>query len=199
MNLLNQLVNVFERWTNEHAWLAPVLVFFLPFLEAILPSLPLTLIVGFSLGMLSFLYGAVWGSALTIVLSTFGSFFGMFLIFLLIRKIIKPAIAAKPMKHPIGIRFIKIVNEQNNLVLFSFLANPFFPSSILNYILSSSAIKPGRYIALTFLSRWVVIVSLVFLGSVFNVQEQPWNILWMSLFYGGILILIHFRHRAKTI
>jgi uncharacterized membrane protein YdjX (TVP38/TMEM64 family) len=199
MIFLNQWMAIFERWTNEHAWLAPLLVFFLPFLEAILPSLPLTLIVGFSLGMLSILYGATWGIVLTIVLSTLGSFFGMFLIFLLIRKIIKPAIASRPMKHPIGIRFIKIVNEQNNLVLFSFLANPFFPSSILNYILSSSAMKPGRYIALTFLSRWFVIVSLVFLGSIFNVQEHPWNILWMSLFYSGILILIHFRHKEKSV
>ncbi|MCK7487271.1 MAG: hypothetical protein MZU97_18515 [Bacillus subtilis] len=106
--------------------MAPVLVFFLPFLEAIIPSLPLTVIIAFSLLTLYSLYGIVWGTLWTIVLATLGSFFGMVLIFVLIRKVIKPVVSAKHHNNPVGRKFMRVVDEQNDFVLFSFWQTHFF-------------------------------------------------------------------------
>jgi uncharacterized membrane protein YdjX (TVP38/TMEM64 family) len=184
-------------WVAAHGWLAPFLAFGLPFLEAVLPSLPLTLIVGFLLGILSAAYGSLAGTAATILIASFGSAFGMILIFALIRKTITPSLSKTLPKHPVAERFLKAVDDKQSWMVFAFLANPFLPSSILNYLLALSPMSVKKYAILTASSRIVVIASLVFLGSLFQIQEHPWKLLWMVLFY-AFLFLIHGHLTKRT-
>lgn len=190
MAWFDEAFRTMANWVAAYGWLAPFLAFGLPFLEAALPSLPLTLIVGFLLGIMSTAYGTVAGTVATILVASFGSAIGMFLIFALIRKTITPSLSKTLPKHPSVNRFLEAVDDKQSWMVFAFLANPFLPSSILNYLLALSPMQTRKYMVLTATSRIVVIASLVFLGSVFQIQEHPWNLLWMMLFY-GLLFLIH--------
>lgn len=178
------------RWVAEYGWLAPFLALGLPFLEACVPSLPLTLIVGFLLGTMSTAFGTLFGTILTVLLASVGSAAGMILIFLAIRKTITPSVAKTLPNHPAIDAFLKAVDDKQSWMVFVFLANPFLPSSILNYLLALSPMSGRKYLILTISSRVVVIAALVFLGSVFHIQEHPLNLLWMTLFY-GVAFLIH--------
>jgi uncharacterized membrane protein YdjX (TVP38/TMEM64 family) len=190
MAWFDEAFRIMADWVAAHGWLAPFLAFGLPFLEAALPPLPLTLIVGFLLGILSAAYGTLAGTIATILIASLGSASGMFLIFALIRKTITPSLSKTLPKHPVVLRFLKAVDDKQSWMVFAFLANPFLPSSILNYLLALSPMSAKKYTILTASSRIVVIASLVFLGSLLRIQEHPWNLLWMMLFY-GLLFWIH--------
>lgn len=198
MAWFEEAFRIMASWIAAYGWLAPFLAFGLPFLEATLPSLPLTLIIGFLLSTLSTAYGVMAGTVSTILLASLGSAFGMILIFFVIRKSITPTLVQKIPKHPSIHRFLLAVDAKQAWVVFMFLANPFLPSSILNYLLALSPMQTRKYVILTTTSRIVVITSLVFLGSVFRIQEQPWNLLWMMLFYGAVFTLHSFVSKQTT-
>jgi len=175
LNWLTQL----QEFVMNHTWLAPIVAIFLPFLEAVIPSLPLTVLVSFNITLLASVYGNVGGTFWAIFLSTFGSLLGMVLIFLLIRYTLGEKFAHKVQTHKYGSRFLNIVNGPNTFLVWVLLANPFLPSAILNYALSLTNIKFGKYLWLTASSRLVIMLFLVFLGSLFNIQEHPLNIILM--------------------
>jgi uncharacterized membrane protein YdjX (TVP38/TMEM64 family) len=189
MAWFDEAFRIMADWIAAYGWLAPFLAFGLPFLEATLPSLPLTLIIGFLLSTLSAAYGVLVGTIVSIVLASLGSAFGMILIFFVIRKSITPTLVKRLPQHPFIHRFLNAIDAKQSWMIFAFLANPFLPSSILNYLLALSPMQTRKYIILTATSRIVVITSLVFLGSVFRIQEHPWNLLWMMLFYGFVFVL----------
>jgi uncharacterized membrane protein YdjX (TVP38/TMEM64 family) len=53
----------------------------------------------------------------------------------------------------------------------------------MNYVLAFTSIPVKRYVLLTGISRIAIILILVFLGSLFNVQEHPLNVLWILIAY----------------
>lgn len=175
LNWLTQL----EDFVMNHLWLAPLVAVFLTFLEAVIPSLPLTILVSFNISLLAGVYGNVSGTFWAIFLSTFGSLLGMVLIFWLIRNTLGHKFAQKVQAHKYGKKFLNIVSGPNTFLVWILLANPFLPSSILNYALSLTNIKFGKYLWLTASSRLVIMLFLVFLGSLFNIQEHPLNIILM--------------------
>jgi uncharacterized membrane protein YdjX (TVP38/TMEM64 family) len=186
------------RIVSDHEWLVLVLALALPFVEAALPYLSLTLIVGFLFWAMSGLFEITVAFLATIVLASIGSALGMILIFGLIRKTLTPALSKTLPKHPVVGRFLKAVDAKQAWIVFTFLANPFLPSSILNYLLALSPMNARKYLILTVSSRIVVVTLLVLLGSVFRISEHPWNLLWMTLFYGVVfLIHAHFTKRLN--
>ncbi|HOO44372.1 MAG TPA: hypothetical protein PKU69_04790, partial [Bacillota bacterium] len=60
---------------------------------------------------------------------------------------------------------------------------------VLNYAISLTNIKVRKYVFLTLTSRIIIILFLVFLGSIFDIQSKPLNILWVMLTYSVIIIL----------
>ncbi len=199
MAFLNEFIEAYQLFLSENAWVAPLAAFLLPIVEAILPSLPLTAIVSANLLVLTAAYGAVWGTVLTIVLSILGSFSGMFAIFLFLRRAIGPKVAAKIEQSEFGRKFRGIAADGNTGMILALMANPFLPSSLMNYVLSFTKIRVSRYVFLTGVSRVAIILLLVFLGSLFNLQEHPLNVLWMLLAYAVLFVFgwIFKRIRAK--
>jgi len=183
MNYFYDLLAKFQDFVLNNLWFAPLSAVLLPFLEALLPSLPLTILISFNLTIMASAYGALPGTLLTIVLSTLGSLLGMILIFFLIRYTLGSYFAKKVETHPYGKKFLNIVEGPNTFLVLMLLSNPFLPSSILNYALSLTKIKISKYLWLTTISRLIIIVFLVFLGSVFDIQSHPFNALWVLITY----------------
>jgi uncharacterized membrane protein YdjX (TVP38/TMEM64 family) len=197
MAWIYDLLSRLEEFILSNVWVAPFFAFLLPVIEAVLPSLPLTVIVAFNISVMSSVYGSVQGTIYTIILSTLGSFFGMLMIFGLIRLTLAKYFSKKVEEHKYGRMFLNIVHGPNIWVILLVLSNPFFPSSILNYALSLTKIKLPKYIFLTLTSRLIIILFLVFLGSVFNLQAHPINILWVLLVYFVLLGLWFWYIRSR--
>lgn len=189
MGWISDLLLQIEQFISEHLWVAPFFSILLPFVEAILPSLPLTAIVALNISALSAAFGSFWGTFLAIVLSVFGSFMGMFLIFLIIRRTLSKKFIQKVEENEHGRHFIRVVESGNTGLMLMILSNPLLPSSILNYALSLTNINVRKYIFLTLTSRIIIIIFLVFLGSIFDIQSKPMNILWVMLVYSIIIFI----------
>jgi uncharacterized membrane protein YdjX (TVP38/TMEM64 family) len=189
VQFINELLELYNAFLSTHAWIAPVAAFVLPIVEAIVPALPLTAIVSVNLAAMSATYGAVLGTALTIALSASGSFLAMAGIFLLIRKTLAKRFLAKIEANKFGAKFVNVAASGNAPLIMSLLCNPLLPSSIMNYALAFTKISVPRYLLLTGISRIIVILMLVFLGSLFNVQEHPLNVLWLLLVYAVFLLI----------
>ncbi len=204
MDLFFEWLNVIRQIIQDNIWLAPLFGVVLPFAEAIFPSFPLTVIVAFNLSVFSVAYGTLNGTILTILLSTLGSFLGMFLIFIIIRLTVADYFAKKVKENKFGRIFLNVVEGKNVVVVLMLMSNPFLPSSILNYALSLTKVKVSKYIMLTISSRLIIILFLVFLGSIFDIQTHPLNVLWMMLVYfallgGWILYLWINRNNDKSV
>ena len=197
MEFLTSYFDQYQEFITEYYWLALLMTMILPFIEAIIPTLPLGAMIGINLSALSQAFGGTVGTLLTIFLSVLGSFLGMLILFIIIRKTLSNKFRHKIEDHEVGKKFLNIANESNLGLMFVFLANPFLPSSILNYALSFTSIKLKNYIGLTIASRFVIILFFVFLGSLFDVQSHPLNVLWLSLFYVllfFILLIVKKKH-----
>ncbi len=199
MNFFYEWLEAIRQLIQENLWLAPLFGVLLPFIEAVLPTIPLTVIVAFNLSVFSQAFGALNGTLLAIGLSVLGSFLGMFLIFMIIRVTLADYFVKKVKENKYGKMFLNIVEGKNIWLVLMFLSNPFLPSSILNYALSLTKVKVSKYIFLTVTSRLVIILFLIFLGSVFDIQSHPLNILWMMLAYFALLgaWIIYFKFGKK--
>jgi len=190
MGWIYELLENIRIFIENHIWIAPLFSILLPFVEAIVPSLPLTAIIALNISVLSTAYGATLGTFLAVVLSAIGSSLGMILIFFVIRKTLSKKFAKKVEESNHGKWFINIVETGNTGLMLTILSNPLLPSSILNYAISLTNIKVRKYIFLTVISRIIIVLFLVFLGSIFDIQSKPLNILWVMLTY-SIIILIY--------
>lgn len=203
MGWIYDLLQQIETFIGENVWFALLFSLLLPFVEAILPSLPLTAIISLNISVLSLAFGAVTGTVTAIILSTLGSFLGMLLIFYIIRKTLSNRFVKKVEESEHGKWFINIVETGNTGLMLTILSNPLLPSSILNYAISLTNIKVRKYIFLTFTSRIIIVLFLVFLGSIFDIQNHPLNILWVMLTYSGVIILyglaLRYRKRKKEV
>jgi len=184
------IIDSYQSFITTHAWLVVLATFLLPFIEAALPTLPLGTIVAINLSLMSAAFGVLWGTVLTVILSVLGSFIGMFLIFLLIRHRLAEKFAHKVETNEIGKKFLNIAHGSNIGLMLVFLANPFMPSSILNYALSFTKIKTKTYIWMNLISRIFILSFMVFLGSLFDIQNNPENLIWLSLAYVIIFLVI---------
>jgi|GEM_PF-631306 len=199
MDFFTEWLETLRILIQNHIWLAPLIGVFLPFIEALFPTLPLAIIISFNLSVLSATFGGLEGTVLTIVLSTLGSFIGMFLIYLIIRATLADYFIKKVKKYQYGQAFLHAVEGKSMWFVLALLSNPFLPSSILNYGLSLAKVKLRKYLFLTILSRLIIMLFMVFLGSIFSLQENPLNVLWMMLAYFFILgiWLIYLRTRKS--
>lgn len=200
MNFFQELLDKLEVLINNHFWLAPLIGLLLPFIEAILPTLPLAIIVSFNLTVLGTVFGVIEGTILTIVLSTIGSFLGMILIYFIIRMTLSDYFVKKVEKYKYGQAFLHAVEGKSQWFILALLSNPFLPSSILNYGLALGKVNIKKYMLLTLVSRLIIMIFMVFLGSIFNLQDNPLNVLWMMVAYFIILgfWLLYLKHRQKT-
>jgi uncharacterized membrane protein YdjX (TVP38/TMEM64 family) len=188
--ILERYLVAFEQFVQTHLWFAPLSAVLLPLAEALMPWLPLTALVSFNLSAMAMAYGSLWGTMWTILLTVLGSFMGMFLIFLFIRATFSKRFIDKVHAHPFGKKFLGMVQENRIWMVWMLLCNPFLPSSVMNYAISLTPISVPKYVGLTLGSRVVTISFLIFLGSLFNLQEHPLNVVWLMLVYGVLFLLV---------
>ncbi len=189
MELFYKLLDELRVLVQNNFWLAPFIGIFLPFLEALFPMIPLAIIISFNLSVLSAAFGTLEGTILTILLSTLGSFLGMFMIYLIIKATLSDYFVKKVRKYQYGDRFIHAIQGKSTGFILTLLSNPFLPSSILNYGLSLAKVKLKKYLFLTIISRFIIVIFMVFLGSVFSLQDNPLNVLWMMIAYFVVLAI----------
>ncbi|MCF7923808.1 MAG: VTT domain-containing protein [Candidatus Izimaplasma sp.] len=187
MDFFNEWLEALRILVQENIWIAPLVGLLLPFLEAIFPTLPLAIIISFNLSVFGSAFGLVNGTILTIILSIIGSFVGMFLIFILIRLTFANYFIKKVRKYKYGTTFLNAVEGKSKWFVLALMSNPFMPSSILNYGLALTKVSIKKYILLTTVSRMIIILFMVFLGSIFNLQDNLLNVVWMMTAYFIIL------------
>lgn len=190
MEFFNSIFDSYQSFITNNAWIAILATFLLPFIEAVIPTLPLGAIVAINLGAMSTIFGSTFGTILTVIFSLLGSFLGMFMVFLIIRKTLAMKFAHKVESNEMGRKFLNIAHGTNLGMMMVFLANPFMPSSILNYALSFTKIKTGTYVWLNLISRAIIMLFLVLLGSLFDIQNNPLNVVWISLAYLLVFVII---------
>lgn len=203
MNWIYNMLDSIKTFIENNLWIAPFFSILLPFIEAIVPSLPLTAIISLNISVMAIAFGVIPGTIFAVLLSTVGSFLGMFIIFLIIRKTLSKRFVRKVEESEHGKWFIDIVAKGNTGLMLLILSNPLLPSSILNYAISLTNIKVRKYIFLTFMSRIIIVLFLVFLGSIFDIQDKPLNILWVMLVYSGIIfaygLFIKYRNKRNDL
>jgi uncharacterized membrane protein YdjX (TVP38/TMEM64 family) len=183
MNVIQEILDFIAQLIQTHLWFAPFATFFMMVIEAIFPWLPMSVMISFSVSMMSSIYGSFLGTLYTVLLSISGSFLTMLAIFFLIRALFAKYFLKKVEDNKYGKKFLNVLENKNMTLALLLLCNPFLPSSIMNYALALTKVKLGKYIFLTLMSRIVNVLFVVFLGSIFNIQEKPLNVLWMMIAY----------------
>lgn len=185
-------LEVFQEFASDNKVLIIIVSIFLPFLEAIVPMLPLVGIVSFNMASLGSIYGASNGSFLGIVLSILGSTIGMFLIFILIRDLIGKKFREKIKDKEKILRAVEWIENRSNTFMILFLSNPYVPTSIFNYAMALTGYSIKKYLIITIVSRIICVGLLGVLGMVFGVGDDIKSIIWICLTYVAIYFIIWF-------
>lgn len=170
---LNELSSL-EFWLNvleqfkSFGWLAPIS---LACLESFFPALPLLAIISFNLAV----YGLIGGA----VASWIGTTVGSLIVFMAVRKVIKPIFLKMNKSVVLKKNRFPILNEFNVFLLY---CCPFAPGNLLNVVLGCSDFKIHSFFKSLILGKAVFIVLIVF----FNVVGYHFLKSWQ----GCILICI---------
>nr|WP_106783803.1 TVP38/TMEM64 family protein [Lysinibacillus timonensis] len=145
-----------ESLAAHYRTLGPLIGILLPFLEALLPFLPLVVIVVANASS----YGLWFG----FLLSWIGTALGSYVVFLIVRKF---------GRHPRFKRFIEKENVQKLIKwvdvrglspLFILLCFPFTPSVLVNIVAGLSHIKKKYYFIVLLAGKFVMILCISLLG-----------------------------------
>ena len=131
---------------NMYAKLGAFVYVLLPMLESLFPMLPLIAIVVFQVTVLGVIKGFLY--------SWIGTYLGSLIVFLFTRNFIKPYTKQN-----------KILSKVDSFTLFFLTVLAFTPSFFINitYGLSNFCVK--KFIMITFFSKGIMILSLVFFGK----------------------------------
>lgn len=185
-----KFIEFFKNFANDNVWLIIIVTIILPFIEAVIPILPLIAIVSFSIASLGSVYGSFIGAILGILFSIIGSAIGMFTVFILIRNLIGNWFRRKTKDM---VRISKAINwmeNRSNTFMIMFLSNPYVPTSIFNYAMALTGYSVKKYLIIVLVSRTICILLLGILGVVFNVGEDLKAIIWVFLTYIIVYVII---------
>ena len=185
-----KILEFFKEFTNENVILIIAMAIILPFIEALVPMLPLIAIISFSIASLGSIYGSVMGSVLGILLSILGSSIGMFSVFILIRDLIGNWFREKTKNKEKIVKAIEWIENRSNSFMILFISNPYIPTSIFNYAMALTGYSVKKYLVIVLISRTICITLLGVLGIVFNVGDDLTAIVWVFVTYIVVYIII---------
>lgn len=142
---------------GEYEQLGPLPGILLPFIEAILPFLPLVVFV--------FANAAAYGLLEGFLLSWAGSSLGAILVFLIIRKLGKRPLFAKIRKNKQVKKVTTWLERHGFGPLFLLTCFPFSPSAVINVVAGLSKISVQQFVLAVLLGKSVMIFSLAYIGS----------------------------------
>lgn len=144
-----------DRLTAYYEALGPIIGFFLPFIEAFLPFLPLVVFVVANASA----YGLLWGFLLTWTATVAGSY----CVFLLVRAFRDTHFVRRITEK----RFHKLihwVNTNGLSPLFVLICLPFTPSVLVNIVAGISNIKKINYFIVLFAGKCAMILFISYIG-----------------------------------
>lgn len=197
-NLTERFFQYWEKFATDHTALVWLIAIFLPFLESVLPFLPLVLIISFNIGMLTPLLGPSLSPIIAIVLSAAGSFLGTYFVFLFIRGTFGKKIRIKIENNPKILSIIKWLENRSTFFVILVMSNPYTPASLFNYAMAITNIEIKKYLYITLVSRSICIFLLALLGMVFKVQNNILSIIWVILVYVIIYLLFYIISKLRN-
>lgn len=136
--------------------LGPLIGVLLPFLEALLPFLPLVVIVVANVSS----YGLIFG----FFLSWIGTVLGSYVVFLIVRRFGRHPKLKRLIEKENVQKLIKFVDMRGLSPLFILLCFPFTPSVLVNIVAGLSNIKKKYYLFVLLAGKFVMILSISVLG-----------------------------------
>lgn len=196
-NINERFFEYWKKFVTNHTTLVWLIVIFLPFMESVLPFLPLVLIVSFNIQMLTPLLGPSLSPVVAIVLSAVGSFLGTYFVFLFIRGAFGKKVRIKIENSPKILSIIKWLENRSNVFIILVMSNPYTPASLFNYAMAITNIEIKKYLYITLISRTICIFLLALLGIFFKVQNNFLSLLWVVLVYVIIYLLFFIISKLK--
>ncbi|GGA18223.1 TVP38/TMEM64 family protein [Psychrobacillus lasiicapitis] len=143
--------------TQDYRALGPIIGILLPFLEAILPFLPLIVFIVANVTA----YGLLFG----FLLSWAGSVIGAYTVFLVIRKYGRARVLGFITRHEKIQKLILWVERNGFGPLFLLICFPFTPSALVNIVAGLSNMKKKTYLWTVTLGKLIMIFIVSFIGS----------------------------------
>lgn len=168
-----------ETLAAQYRTLGPLIGILLPFLEALLPFLPLVVIVVAN--------ASSYGLWIGFLLSWIGTVLGSYVVFLIVRKFGKhPKLKRFIQKENVQ-KLIKWVDMRGLSPLFILLCFPFTPSVLVNIVAGLSHIKKKYYFIVLLAGKFVMILSMSVLG--YDVSSFIKNPLKLVLVVIAVILL----------
>ncbi|RKJ30011.1 TVP38/TMEM64 family protein [Butyricicoccus sp. 1XD8-22] len=168
-----------ETLAAQYRTLGPLIGILLPFLEALLPFLPLVVIVVAN--------ASSYGLWIGFLLSWIGTVLGSYVVFLIVRKFGKhPKLKRFIQKENVQ-KLIKWVDMRGLSPLFILLCFPFTPSVLVNIVAGLSHIKKKYYFIVLLAGKFVMILSMSVLG--YDVSSLIKNPLKLVLVVMAVILL----------
>ncbi|MCF3942049.1 TVP38/TMEM64 family protein [Oceanobacillus alkalisoli] len=157
--LQNEEIDDFiQQLLNQYEGLGPLPGILLPFIEALLPFLPLMVFV--------LANAAAYGLLKGFFYSWIGACAGAILVFLLMRKLSNAKWVERKIKQNKQVSRVTGWVERHGFgPLFLLLCFPFSPSAIINIVAGFSRISAQQFILAVILGKTVMIFSIAYVGS----------------------------------
>jgi uncharacterized membrane protein YdjX (TVP38/TMEM64 family) len=194
-NYLQSLsIDDFQRLLDRYSSLGPLPGILLPLLEALLPFLPLVVIL--------LANASAYGMWAGFLYSWIGVCSGAMLVYLLARAIGKRYGQRIRQRFPRTERFFTWMERRGFTPVFLLSCLPFSPSALVNISAGLSGMAFHTFMTAILLGKAVMIFILSYLGADLRMMgEQPWRIavalaVLLLLWYGGKKLESHFETKS---
>lgn len=168
-----------QSLVSHYRTLGPLIGILLPFLEALLPFLPLVVIVVANVSS----YG-LW---LGFILSWAGTVLGSYVVFLIVRKFGRNPRFKRFIERENVQKLIKFVTMRGLSPLFILLCFPFTPSVLVNIVAGLSYIKKKYYLFVLMAGKFIMVLSISVLGyDIASYFTNPIKLIFVVI---GIVVL----------
>src|SRR5690625_536351 len=177
-----QLDEYIMQLLQDYERLGPLPGILLPFIEALLPFLPLVVFV--------FANAAAYGLLKGFLYSWIGSSLGSILVFLIVRRLGDKRIF-RTIRHNKQVYKVTTWLERHGFgSLFLLLCFPFSPSSVINVVAGLSKISTQQFSLAVILGKSVMIFSLAYVGtSILSFAKNPIRTIVVAVSIGLFWIL----------
>ena len=187
------LSSFFEYWTNlanENVLLTILIAILLPIIEALLPFLPLIVIVNYNIIMFNAIFVAPTSWILALVASTIGAIIGAAIVFYALKYSIGKWFRRKVESNEKVVNAMRWINKCSTPYLIIIMSNPYTPTSIINYSMALTGFETKKYLLIIVVSKIFEIALLGLLGVVFKVGDNLLSFVWITLTYVIIYLLV---------